>query len=113
MSKAMGRFLLSTKGGDVYDDVSGEQLDPRLVKAARALEMEFFERLGVYTRAPRTEAFRSGVGKIIQGRWIDVNKGEFRPAGLQVTVCGQGVRHGGGGRGHSLPPPHHLKRSSC
>ena len=73
----------------MYDDVSGEQLDPRLVKAARALEMEFFKRLGVYTTVPRAEAFQSGVGKIILGRWIDVNKGDSEQPDYRSRFVGK------------------------
>ena len=42
--------------GEAIDDVSGEALDGELVKAARRLELEFFERMGVYTRVPRSTA---------------------------------------------------------
>ena len=55
--------------------MSGEPLNVEIVKAARKLELEFFERMGVYTRVHRTQALASGKGKIVQGRWIDVNKG--------------------------------------
>ena len=96
----------------MYDDVSGEQLDPRLMKAARALEMEFFERLGVYTRVPRAEAFRSGVGKIIQGTWIDVNKGDSDQPDSRSLFVGKEFATGRRMR-HSLPPRPHSKRSSC
>jgi hypothetical protein len=42
--------------------------------------MEFFERMGVYARVLKSEAKKSGVGKLIQGRWLDINKGdESRP----------------------------------
>jgi len=51
-------------------------LDMNMVKAARALEMDFFERMGVYTRVPKAAAFTGGVGKPIKGRWIGVNKGD-------------------------------------
>ena len=57
------------------DDVSGDPLKGEMVLAARKLELEFFEKMGVYTRVTRAEAHASGKGKIIQGRWIDVNKG--------------------------------------
>ena len=34
--------------------------------------------MGVYSYATREEATRSGRGKIIKGRWIDVNKGDSK-----------------------------------
>ena len=60
--------------GIATDDVSGEPLKAEMVRAARILEMTFFEQMGVYTRVTREVARASGKGKIIQGRWIDVNK---------------------------------------
>ena len=60
MNEVMNKFLLAIQGGETFDDVSGEQLDMNMVKAARALEMDFFERMGVYTRVPKAEAFISG-----------------------------------------------------
>ena len=44
-------------------DVSGAVLDESKVRQARAVEMEFFERMGVYTRVLKSEAKKSGVGK--------------------------------------------------
>ena len=38
--------------------------------------MEFFHKTGVYELVTREEAVRSGKGKIIKGRWLDVNKGD-------------------------------------
>ena len=55
--------------GDGTDDVSGEPLTGEMVVAARKLELDFFEKMGVYTRVTRAEALASGKGKVIQGRW--------------------------------------------
>ena len=38
--------------------------------------MTLFETMGVYTRVLREEAHGSGHGKIIRGRWLDINKGD-------------------------------------
>ena len=48
------------------DDVSGEPLKGEMVMAARKLELEFFEKMGVYTRVCRAQALASGKGKIIR-----------------------------------------------
>ena len=45
------------------------------VRAARDLEMQYFERLRVYDRVDRSEIKRTG-GKLIGTRWVDVNKGD-------------------------------------
>ena len=47
---------LSFKSGyeTAWDEVSNENLVPELVHAARALEMEYFHKLGVYEKVPVT-----------------------------------------------------------
>ena len=71
---------LTTRDGQTscVDDVSGEVLSEEGVRAARKLEMDYFIKMGVYTYVTREEATRSGRGKIIKGRWIDVNKGDSK-----------------------------------
>ncbi|CAK9113821.1 unnamed protein product [Durusdinium trenchii] len=54
------------------DDVSGALLDPELVKKARELELQWLKKEEVYIRVPRREA----TGKLLQWKWIDVNKGD-------------------------------------
>ena len=56
-----------------WDDVSNAELNPNDVKEARRLEMEYFEKLGVYVRVDRSELEKTG-GKLIGTRWADVNK---------------------------------------
>ena len=82
---------LVTRGDTVscIDDLSGEALDEAGVKAARALEMEFFIKMGVYEYATREEAQRSGKGKIIKGRWIDVNKGDSKKPDYRSRFVGK------------------------
>ena len=58
-----------------WDDVSNAVLNPDDVKAARALEMQYFEKLRVYDRVDRSEIAKTG-GKLIGTRWVDVNKGD-------------------------------------
>ena len=59
-----------------WDDVSGEELDPAEVRKARALEMEYIEKRGVWRKVPRALATRNG-WKVIPTRWIDINKGDL------------------------------------
>ena len=62
---------LSYRGGyeAAWDDVSNENLVPELVHQARAVEMEYFEKLGVYDRVPKSHQLTTG-GKIIGIRWL-------------------------------------------
>ena len=63
-------------GVDCWDDVTGAPLIAKLVRAARALDMKFFTKMGVYSeRLPRSVVKERG-GKVIKGRWIDTNKGD-------------------------------------
>ena len=57
---------LSYKSGyeTAWDDMSNENLVPELVHAARALEMKYFHKLGVYEKVPRGHQESTG-GKII------------------------------------------------
>ena len=45
------------------DDVSGEVLEEAGVMPPRALEMEFFHKMGVYEYVTREEAVRGGKGR--------------------------------------------------
>ena len=51
-------FALRVKNGEAWatDDVSGAILDPNEVRKARALEIEYFRKMGVYTKVPRSRA---------------------------------------------------------
>ena len=78
---------LSYKSGceTAWDDVNNENNVPELVHAARALEMEYFHKLGVYEKVTRDHQVSIG-GKIIGVRWLDVNKGDRVEAhGLRGT----------------------------
>ena len=61
---------------EYWDNISGEWLDPTMVKAARKEEMIEFEKHRVYTKVPLSECYdRTGV-QPIGTRWVDVNKGD-------------------------------------
>jgi hypothetical protein len=64
------------RGVECWDDVTNARLDVKLMRAARALKMHVFEKMGVRAeRLPRHVAKARG-GKIIKGRWVDTNKGD-------------------------------------
>ena len=70
------------------DDVSGVELDPKLVKEAREVEMAFFRKMQVYTREPRAMQRMKG-GKVIGARWVDVNKGDPEKPDMRSRLVGQ------------------------
>ena len=119
--------MYAPHNGIVTDYVSGEPRDGNLVKAARRLELEFVEKMGVYTRVPRAQSLASGKGKIVKGRWIDVNRGssevpeyrsqyvgkEFNRGQVATSdrvaqALGEHLRHGQGSR----DAPHAVRREA-
>ena len=43
---------------EAWDDVSGAQLDPKAVKAARVEEVEYIHKMQLYTKVPMAECRR-------------------------------------------------------
>ena len=56
------------------DDLTGQVLDPELVRIARAKELEYFEAKVVWERRMMGEARRVTGKPSITVRWVDVNK---------------------------------------
>ena len=59
-----------------YDGLTGQPLDPDLVREARKQELEYFSSKGVWHVRPRAEAFAKMGKAPITVKWIDVNKGD-------------------------------------
>ena len=57
-----------------WDDLTGEELDPEEVHRARAMEIEYFRSMGVYTKAPLSECISVTGKRPIDVRWVDVRK---------------------------------------
>ena len=65
---------------EYWDNISGEWLNPTLVKEARKEEMEEFNKHKVYTKVPLSECYERTGTHPIGTRWVDANKGdEVRP----------------------------------
>ena len=75
MKKHMDALYHSNGMPEAWDDMNGVFLDPDLVVAARAEEMAFFKKLGVYKRVPRSKVTELG-GKMVSVKWLDTNKGD-------------------------------------
>ena len=94
MARIEGCRLLSLdmdKWGKItcYDDTSADILGPELVREARALEVEYLTRIKVYDVISRTEMKKSGRGKLIKGRWLDVNKGDSAAPDIRGRYVGK------------------------
>ena len=58
------------------DDVTGQQLDPALMRAARKEEIAYFKSMGVYEKCDVAEAWQETGKAPIGVRWVDINKGD-------------------------------------
>ena len=56
------------------DDNSGAYLDPKMVRKARAAEIEYVRTMKLYTKVPIEECIKIIGKQPIAVRWIDVNK---------------------------------------
>ena len=62
--------------GKFKDDITGQVLRDELVREARRVELDFFNKKGVWMKVPYEEA-RKRTGKPpITVRWVDTNKGD-------------------------------------
>ena len=84
-------FKLQQKGGKYWavDDVSGAELDVKLVQEARKLEMEYFRKMGVYKKVQRPYGT-----KTIKTRWLDVNKGDSKCPDMRSRLVGKEFNDG-------------------
>ena len=58
------------------DDVTGKPLDPGLVRAARAEEIQGVSKYGVWIKVPLKECYDNTGKAPVGGRWVDHNKGD-------------------------------------
>ena len=68
--------------------MTGASLDPGKVREARGEEMTFFRSRNAYTRCPRSAVEEEG-GKIIDVRWIDINKGDYDDPNYRSRLVGR------------------------
>ena len=59
-----------------WDDLSGLELDPVKVRAARLEEMKEFDKHQVYEKRPIKECWEKTNKEPIGTRWVDINKGD-------------------------------------
>ena len=84
--------LVSEDWSTFSDEISGKALETTMVQAARAEEIDFANRYGVWTPVPIQQAWdRTGRGPI-SSRWIDVNKGDEKRPQYRSRLVIQEVR---------------------
>ncbi len=77
------------------DSVTGQPLRAELVRAARKLEMEYFETKGVWEKRPRSEALAKTGRAPITIRWIDTNKGDDDRPNYRSRLVAREIRRAG------------------
>ena len=97
---------LAKRGGEqvAWDDVTDVGLDPVEVMAARQLEMDYFNKLGVYDRVPRSDVNKTG-GKLIGVRWVDINKGDATDRNYRSRLVGREFNVGKDDTLYASTPP--------
>ena len=64
------------EGWIAIDDVTGQRLDPKLMRAARKDEIAYFRKMGVYEKVDVKESWQHTGKAPIAVRWVDINKGD-------------------------------------
>ena len=82
------------KGG-LLDASTGQQLNEKLVRLARVLEMEYFDSKNVYTKVPRQEAFARAGKAPISVKWVDTNKGDDENPNYRSRLVAREIRRRG------------------
>ena len=79
------------------DDVTGHQLDPKLVLKARQLEVEYIREMRLYDKVPIKMCWDRSGKKPIGGRWLDVNKGDSDKINMRSRYVAKDFNRGKGG----------------
>jgi len=74
-----------------YDDISGEELPANLVRDARQEEIQWINKIGLYTKVPRSVAQQRGK-TVLPVRWVDVNKGDRSRMKLRSRIVGKELK---------------------
>ena len=77
-----------------WDDVSGQELDPKEVRRARTKEMGYVAEKEVWKVIPRAEAEQRG-WRIISTRWVDINKGDTEKPKYRSRLVAKEFKRGG------------------
>ena len=59
-----------------WDDVSGAELDPKMVRKAREEEIQYVRKMNLYEKVPISQCYETTGKAPITVRWIDINKGD-------------------------------------
>ena len=92
--------------GRFKDEMTGQVLKDSFVLEARAIEVDFFDKKGVWIKVPRRRAFEKTGKPPISTRWLDTNKGdEENPNNRSRFVARQMKRLDRSGETYFAPAP--------
>ena len=93
-------------GSEVFrDSVTGQVLDPTLVRAARRKEMEYFKSKNVWVKKPVSEAYERMGKAPITVKWVDTNKGDDVEPNYRSRLVAREIRRYGEDSIFSPTPP--------
>ena len=69
-----------------WDDVSGAELDPNMVREARREEIEYVRKMHLYDKVHINECKRTTGKMPIIVRWIDINNGDKEKPNYRSSV---------------------------
>ena len=89
-------FQVAAASGCQYrDNLTGQPLDPAMVRAARRKELEYFNSKLVWELRPRPEAKQRQGKPPISVRWVDVNKGDDVSPNYRSRLVAREIRRHG------------------
>ena len=77
------------------DAITGQILDPILVREARKKELEYFESKEVWFKRPKSEAYAKMGKPPISVKWVDVNKGDDIQPNYRSRLVAREIRRPG------------------
>ena len=77
---------------EAWDDVTGKELKPALVKAARSEEMKYVSDMGVYDVSAVADCWWITGKAPIRSRWVDINKGDDQRPNYRSRWVAQQIR---------------------
>ena len=87
-----GRERLSPRVTVFKDTITGQELNPVLVRAARKKEMDYFASKGVWALRPRSECLEKTGRRPVTVKWVDVNKGDDDEPNYRSRLVAREIR---------------------
>jgi len=100
-----------SNGETFRDDLTGQALNPELVRAARAKELEYFDGKNVWQLRPIDECRRITGKPPVTVRWVDVNKGDDVNPNIRSRLVARQIRQAGEEAIFAPTPPLEALRS--